>query len=183
MSARSLLALVALTAGGLAAGCSSSDSNTSTGPDNSAAPALLSVAPLGGATNVSRTGPMVMQFDGAMGMGMEQYIDLHRGTTADSTRPMICTWSSDRMTVTCTPSTPMDSLTQYTLHMGGGMKGADSMMVNMSKATRMGGQTVKIGSMGSMGDMHAGQSMSMMGSGWKASDGSYGMMFSFRTGS
>jgi hypothetical protein len=144
---------------------------------------LLAVSPDGGATNVSRSAAMVMQFDGAMGMGMEQYIDLHHGTIADSTRPMTCTWSADRKTVTCTPNMPMDPQTQYTLHMGGGMKGADSMMANMSKATQMGGQAVKAtGGMGSMGSMHGGQSMSMMGSGWRASDGSYGMMFAFRTG-
>jgi len=181
MSARAL-ALATLTAAGLTIGCSSS-STAPTDPSSTVAPALLSVTPQGGAVNVSRTGPMVMTFDGAMGMGMEQDVDLHHGTIADATRPMTCTWSADRKTVTCTPNTPMDAQTQYTLHMGGGMKGADSMMANMSKATQMGGQAVKAtGGMGSMGDMHAGQSMSMMGSGWKASDGSYGMMFSFRTG-
>ena len=36
-------------------------------------------------------------------------------------------------------------------------------------------------SMGMMGGMHGGQSVSMMGSGWRSSDGSYGMMFSFTT--
>ena len=180
MSARSLVALVTLTVVCLAAGCSSSStSGTGTDPNTTTAPALLSVVPLGGATNVSRTGPMMMQFDEAMGMGMEQYIDLHHGTIVDATRPMSCTWSVDRKTVTCTPNTPMDPQAQYVLHMGGGMKGADSMMANMANATQMGGQAVTTGGMGSM---HAGQSMSMMGTGWKASDGSYGTMFPFRTG-
>jgi hypothetical protein len=123
---------------------------------------------------------MVMQFTEAMAQGMEQYVDLHRGDMTGPAHPMSCTWSADRKTVTCVPGTPMDPQAQYALHMGGGMKGTNGATVKMDQGTQMGGQSVTTG----MGNgRHAGQSMSMMGSGWKANDGSYGMMFSFRTGS
>lgn len=175
MSARSRIVLVALTAGGLAAGCSGS----STGPESTTAPALLSVVPQGGATNVSRANPLVVHFSGGMAQGMEQYVDLHRGDMAGPLHSMTCTWSADRQTVSCVPGTPMDPQTQYALHLGGGMKGGNGAMATMGQATQMGGQSVTTG----MGNgMHAGQSMSMMGSGWMGSNGSYGMMFSFRTG-
>ncbi len=161
----------------VAAGCG----GNATGPNGpESASALLAVAPAGDATNVNRMGPMTMTFDGAMGTGMEQYVDLHHGDLSGPLHPMTCTWSADRSVLTCVPTSPMDPDDMYTLHMGGGMRGAQGGAVNMGRGSTMGGHTIQ-GNM--MNGSHAGQPMSMMGSGWRGADGSYGMMFQFHTGS
>jgi len=65
-----------------------SDSNS--GPATPATTLIL-VSPVGGATNVAIDAPIVLTFSGAMGNGMEAYMDLHMGTTAAATMPMTCT--------------------------------------------------------------------------------------------
>jgi hypothetical protein len=139
---------------------------------------LQSVAPSGGATNVAATGPMTATFSGAMGPGMEGFVDLHHGDTSGPVMPMTCAWSTDRMTLTCRPDAPMDPDDMYTFHLGGGMMDASGMRLNMDRGLQMGGQRLS-GSM--LNGMHAGQPMSMMAPGWRAADGSYGMTFSFQT--
>lgn len=146
-----------------------------TGPEGTG-PALLSITPTGGAMNVSRTGPIAVAFDGAMGTGMEQYMDLHRGDMSSPMHPMTCTWSTDRTTAICVPNGPMDAQTQYAMHLGGGLRGVNGMPAVMTRGSMMGGESLNGGM------MHSGQSMSMMGKHWKGPDGSYGMMFRFRTG-
>jgi Bacterial Ig-like domain len=165
----------------LLAACSSE----STAPtDNNPSPSggvtdLVAVAPQGGATGVSLNTTLTMQFSGPMGTGMEQFVDLHDGTTAGPVHPMNCAWSTDRTKLTCTPTTPLQAQTTYTLHMGAGMMAAAGGAVDMSPGTGMGGQWL-MGGM--MGGQHAGQPMSMMGGDWRGSNGSYGMMFTFTTG-
>jgi hypothetical protein len=110
---------------------------------------------------------------------MEQFVDLHDGTTAGPVHPMNCAWSADRTKLTCTPTTPLQAQTTYTLHMGAGIMAAAGGTVDMSPGTGMGGQWL-MGSM--MGGQHAGEPMSMMGGDWRGSNGSYGMMFTFTTG-
>lgn len=159
------------------AACSSSSPAAPTAVTTTAV-TLQSVAPAGGTAGISSTSAMTMTFSGAMGQGMEQFVDLHRGDASGPVQPMTCSWSADRVTLTCRPDMPMDPDSLYTLHMGGGMMDGSGMRLNMGKGLQMGGQTLT-GTM--MGGMHGGQPMSMMGSGWRGSDGDYGMMFSFRT--
>jgi hypothetical protein len=107
---------------------------------------------------------------------MEAYVDMHRGDLSGPMHPMTCTWSQDRTTLTCQLNQPMDPQTGYTMHMGGGLRGMNGMMADMTRGGMMGGETLNGGM------MHSGQSMGMMGDGWKSPNGSYGMMFRFRTG-
>jgi hypothetical protein len=156
-----------------------------TGPSSSPPPAaatteLLSVMPPGGSTGVSTTGNLVMTFDHPMMVGAEQYLDLHHGDASGPLEPIGCTWSSDRLTVTCQPAQPLQHDSQYTFHAGGGMMGANDHPIDMGPhGTQMGGQWLMPGM---MGGMHAGMPMSGMGAGWKAANGSYGMVFTFTTG-
>jgi hypothetical protein len=139
---------------------------------------LTAVSPVGGATNVAINAPVVLTFSGAMGDGMEAYMDLHMGTTASATMPMTCTWSVDRTTLTCTHAAFANGAT-YTIHVGGGMMDADDMPIGMGDMmNQMGGMWLQPGM---NGGMHAGQPMNMMGSGWMGTNGNYGMMFTFTT--
>jgi len=56
-------------------------------PPTPSTTALLSVAPMGGSTEVSTTGPMSLIFSGPMQTGMEQYLDLHRGSWSGGLPP------------------------------------------------------------------------------------------------
>jgi hypothetical protein len=121
---------------------------------------------------------MTMQFSGPMAAGMEQYVDLHDGTTAGLVHPMSCTWSTDRTALTCVPATPLQGGTTYTLHLGAGMAAAGGGPVNMEPGTGMGGQWLMGGMMGAV---HAGQPISMLGGDWRGANGRYGMIFGFTT--
>jgi hypothetical protein len=182
----STLALVA------ALGACSNTGSNSFGPDGptGTAPAtrLVTVSPQGQATGVDRTGPLTFQFDGAMILGREQYVDLHRGDVTGSIHPIACAWSVDRTLLTCTPATPLDPGTTYTLHLGGGIRSSNGTPIRMDPTAHMGTWIdggVSGGMMGAgmtHGDDHAGQSWGMMGSGWLNANGTYGIVFPFQTG-
>jgi hypothetical protein len=168
---RSFTMLMACGAVGLLAACSDSTGSGSN------ATTLTAVSPAGSATDVNDASSVVLTFSAPMGQGMESYMDVHVGTTADSTMPMSCTWSADRTTLTCTHTTPFAHGGTYTIHVGDGMMDADGQPVGMGNMmSQMGGQWL---TSGMMGGMHAGQPMGMMGQGWKGSNGSYGMIFTF----
>jgi len=172
MLAGALLASLAVAA------CGGGDS---TGPSAPATTELVSVTPPGGSTGVSTTGPMVMTFSHPMMAGMEQYLDLHRGDASGPLVAISCTWSADRLTVTCVPLQPLQPNAPYSFHAGGRMMDADDHPIDMGQhQTQTGGQRLMPDGM--MGGMHAGAPMSGMGAGWKAADGSYGMIFPFTTG-
>jgi Bacterial Ig-like domain len=159
------------------AACGGGDSS---GPSAVATTELVSVMPSGGSTGVSATGPMVMTFSHPMMAGMEQYLDLHQGNAPGPLVAITCTWSGDRLTVTCVPGQPLQPKSPYTLHVGGGMMDADDHPVDMTQhQSQTGGQWLMPGM---MGGMHAGAPMSGMGAGWKGANGSYGMVFTFTTG-
>lgn len=140
---------------------------------------LLEVTPQAGATEVARDGAIIVRFSGPMGMGMENYVDLHRGTIDGPTVPMSCSWSVDRSTLTCTPSVPLEERMEYTLHMGSGVLDANGDQVMMEQpGMGMGGRVI---TSGMMGGMHSGQPTTMMGPGWRDADGHLGLMFDFMT--
>ncbi len=140
---------------------------------------LTAVSPVGGATTVTPTAPIVLTFSAPMAQGMEAYMDVHQGTTAGPVMPMSCTWSGDRTSLTCTHAAPFDHGAMYTIHIGCGMMDSDDMPIDMDAyGHRMGGDWLQPGM---MGGMHAGQPINGMGPGWHGSNGSYGMMFTFTT--
>ncbi len=151
-------------------------SGTATGP-SSAATALVSVTPTGGAASVAPSAPIVIVFSHAMASGMEMYASLHEGDVTGQTVPGVMTWSSDRTTLTFTPATALKSATAYTLHVGGGMKDTDGNPIDMTRHGMMGGQWAS-GSMMNGGGMMSGHEM---GPGWMGSNGMYGMVFTFTT--
>ena len=180
---RTIVAL-ALTAGlaFLAVGCGggASPSMMSPSPTGSQAGAtLMSVTPQGGATGVSGSTSMVFRFSGAMGSGMEQYVDMHMGDLSGATMPMTCVWSGDRTTLTCTPQGPLSPRTTYVTHLGGGMTTQTGQAVDCAQyGPSMGGQWI-MGGM--MTGSHAGGAWTMMGANWHNANGSYGMAFTFTT--
>lgn len=179
-------ALVIAGVGLLAGACSESD--TLLEPDAEAT-TLLSVIPRGGSTDVDRLAPVAIELDHPVMDGMEAFALLHEG---DVTGPEVAgTWSlsADRLALTFTPSAPLAPTTRYAIHLGGGMMDADGDHVDLDAhgdhmggtwATQgmMGGGMLGGGTMGgTMGDDHLGQ-------GWRhPTNGSYGMVFSFTTGS
>ena len=136
--------------------------------DNATAPApagvqLQSVTPTGGATDVVTTAWLVMGFSGRMMSGTEQYVMLHHGAgVSGPLHPMACDWSADLTTLTCQPQGPLDPNSDYTLHLGGGMRDGAGHSVGMDDGYGMGGHMVGSGMMGG----------GMMGG---------GMMFTFHT--
>jgi len=164
----------------LAMGCGGGNDRTIIG----ASPVMtgatfMSVTPQGGATRVSASAPIVFRFGAAMGAGMEQYVDLHRGDLAGPTVPMNCGWSGDRTTLTCTPQGPPSSRTTYVIHLGGGMMTQAGQRLDYARyGPMLGGQWIMGGMMGST---HGGGPWGMMGPGWRNSNGSYGMAFNFTT--
>jgi len=150
-------------------------SNSTTGTTGTV---LLSTSPANSATNVSTSASMVLTFSGPMMAGMEQYVDLHPGNLGAAAMPMTCNWSSNTTVLTCTPNSPLAGSSTYLLHCGGGMQDASGHQVGMMTGAMAG--TMVTGAM-MAGGMHGGQPMGMMGSGWKSTGGTYGMMFTFST--
>jgi len=140
--------------------------------------ALMAVSPAAGATGVSVGSPITFRFSGAMGTGMEQYMDLHMGDLSGTAMPMTCAWSADRTLVTCTPASPLASGRMYAIHLGGGMTSASGATVDCTTGLSMGGQWI-MGGM--MTGTHGGMGWGMMSNGWRNANGSYGMVFSFTT--
>ncbi len=168
-------------AGLAAAACGSSQPNsgTATNPTTGTAVALTSLSPAEGATGVASNTSIVLSFSGAMGSGMEQFMDLHMGDLSAGTVPMNCSWSGDRETLTCTPESSLMPHTTYTIHIGGGMTGANGMTMDYSRGQAMGGQWI----MGAMmsGSHGGGMGWGMLGGDWRNPNGSYGMAFTFTT--
>lgn len=174
----------ALLAATLAAGCGGGSTNMMASGMNgsggsSAGVSFRSVSPISGATGVAVGSPMAFRFSGAMGAGMEQYVDLHMGDLSGAVVGMSCAWSGDRTVLTCTPATPLQPSTTYAIHMGGGMMSAGGAAVDYTTyGPGMGGQWIMGGMMTST---HGGMGWGMMSNGWRNANGSYGMVFTFTT--
>ena len=91
---------------------------------------------------------------------------------------MSCGWSPDRTLLTCTPGSPLNSRTAYAVHLGAGMMSAAGAPVDYTNGLGMGGQWIMGGMMTSS---HGGMGWGMMTSGWRGTNGSYGMVFAFTT--
>lgn len=139
---------------------------------------LTAVSPAPAATAVSTGAAVTLTFGQGMMSGMEQYVDLHRGTIAGPAVPMGCGWNPGRTVLTCMPTDSLASGTHYTIHLGAGMRDAQGDMMDMGAWPSMGGQWA---TSGMMGGMHDGQPTGMMGGGWRDDSGHYGMTFGFTT--
>ena len=165
----------------LLAACSGSDA--AVGPADSAVgvTALASIQPLSSAINVDPNVPVVLRFSHAMMTGMEMLVVLHE---AGVTGPVVAatgTWSADRTTLTLVPQAPLKRLFTYVVHLSPSLKDASGRAINMSSGTMMGGRTVSGGMMGSGSMMNGQWGPGMMGAGWQATNGTFGMSFTFTT--
>lgn len=159
-----------------AAGCGDETMMTGPGGIPGSSPMVLSVTPSGDATGVSATTAVTIRFSQGMGVGMEQFVDMHQGDVTGPVMPMSCGWSGDRSMLTCTPRAALRPGTRYAVHVGAGMMGTNGLPLDLNQMP-MGGQWAFPSMMGN----HGGMSWNMMGSGWQGSNGSYGMVFSFTT--
>ena len=145
--------------------------------------ALLSVVPVGGSTDVDPNAPVTLEFGHAMHMDM--YVALHEG--ADVTGPLVdgdWAWADDQAHLTFTHAMPLNSMADYTIHIGGGMMDADGNVIDLEQHGHdMGGEWVTQHMMDQR-TMHGGTMMGgddMLGFGWMHDNGSFGMVFSFTT--
>jgi hypothetical protein len=175
--------LVVLMAASFAGACGGSGQNMMGSGMNgsggsSAGVTFMSMSPAAGATGVAANSLITFRFSGAMGAGMEQYVDLHMSDLSGAEVAMSCGWSTDRTLLTCTPGSPLAPRTTYAIHLGGGMMSAGGAPVDYSAGLGMGGQWIMGGMMTST---HGGMGWGMMGNGWRNTNGSYGMVFTFTT--
>jgi hypothetical protein len=152
----------------------------------SGSPAFISVSPGGGAMGVPMGITPELHWGIGMSAGMEQFVDLHLGDVSGPVVPMSCAWSTDQTTLGCTPSSPLQGGTQYTMHVGGGMTGAHGQVIDMDQyGPGFGGQWVtSAGQPGGGhhgGAHHGGHPWGGLGPGWQHANGSYGMAFTFTT--
>lgn len=140
---------------------------------------FMSISPRGGARGVPVGTSLEFHWDVPMGVGMEQFIDLHMGDLAGPVTPMSCDWSADQNTLVCTPSSLLQTGTQYLVHIGGGMLDANGQVVDMVQyGPGYGGQWIQGGM---MGPFHAGTNWGAMGGPWRHANGAFGMLFTFTT--
>lgn len=168
----------------LAAGaCSRADATLE--PEAGRPAAFVAVSPRGGATGVEELSSVTVQFDDHLMAGMEAYASLHEGDVTGPQAAGDWAMSQDRRTLTFTPASLLKANTPYTIHLGGGMMDANGDHADFEiHGGHMGGSWATQGMMvgggmmgGAMGDAH-------MGEGWRHPDnGSYGMVFFFKTAS
>ena len=178
---RNALAVIAI-ASSLALGACSSSNSSPTGPD-AAAPAALSVLPAASATGVGVTTPIVVTFNMSMMSGMEMLVVVHEGSVAGPQVTGSSSWSADRHVLTVMPATTLKSKTTYVVHLSPSLQGANGKTIDLTQCTKIGCQYVS-GSMmgfGTAGMMSGSWGPGMMGAGWQATDGTFGMLFSFTT--
>lgn len=122
---------------------------------------------------------LTLRWGTAMGPGMEQFVDLHRGDLTGAIVPMNCAWSSDRTLLECTPQGPLEPMANYTIHVGGGMVDHSGQLVDVGHhGPGYGGRWVT-GPL--VGAGHGGAPWGALGPGWRHQGGSYGMAFAFMT--
>lgn len=151
------------------------------GPD---APTVVGVSPANAAIGVSPTSPVTITFSRSMMSGAEVFVVLHEGSLSGPAVVGAATWSVDRTLLTFTPSAPLKSGASYQLHLSPAMMGANGQPIDLGACDRLGGRSVSGGMMGTEsgdGMMGAWWGRGMMGSGWRATDGTFGMSFSFTT--
>jgi hypothetical protein len=153
---------------------------------------LMNVVPAGGAESVDPTGSIVIKFDHPIHGHMADYAALHLG---DVNGPVVAgAWSlrEGGTEVVSEPGRPLEAVTDYTIHIGGGMTDTRGRHVDLeTHGPHMGGQSAGPSMMGGsmMGvSMTGGMKMDgthpHVGNGWQhPTNASHGMTFTFRTSS
>jgi hypothetical protein len=146
---------------------------------------LVNVVPAGGAESVDPTGSIVVQFDHPIHGHMADYAALHLG---DVNGPVVAgAWSlrEGGTELVFQPARPLEAVTDYTIHIGGGMTDTRGRHVDLeTHGPHLGGQSAGTSMMG--GSMMSGMKMEgshpHMGDGWRhPANASHGMTFTFRT--
>ncbi len=147
------------------------------------APTALSVLPAAATTGVDPTKPIVVTFNMSMMSGMEMLVVVHEGSVTGPQVSGSASWSADRRVLTFTPATTLKAKTTYVVHLSPSLQGTNGKTIDLAQCTKIGGQYVSGGMMGSAaaGMMNGSWGPGMMGAGWKASDGTFGMLFTFTT--
>ena len=147
------------------------------------APAALGVLPAALATGVSPTTPIVITFNMSMMSGMEMLVVVHEGSVTGPQVTSAASWSGDRRVLTITPAATLKAKTTYVVHLSPSLQGTNGKAIDLAQCTRIGGQSVSGGMMGAgtAGMMGGTWGPGMMGAGWQATDGTFGMLFSFTT--
>lgn len=176
-----MLRTIAIALGGLsllATACS--DPTTSVAIDPAAS--VVSVTPANASAAVNPSSPVVITFSRRMMAGMEMRVVLHEGSVTGTAVAGNYSWSNDRSTLTFTPAVGLKAKTAYVLHLAPDLRIDSGQRLNHQGCTSLGARNVTQGMMG--GGMMRNGSMfpGMMGTGWRAISGGYGMIFSFTTG-
>ena len=139
-----------------------------------AEPIVTSMVPTGGATGVDPAVPIVITFSHPMGVGMEAYVALHEGDVAGPEVSGTWSWNDGRSRLTFTPDEPLKPQTQYTLHLGGGIRDTEGTLLGYEQCIgQHGGRWALQEQMGGMGNH--------MGAAWRHQNGSYGVLVTFTT--
>ena len=165
------------------AACNSMSGTVAPNTSNDAV-AVLSVSPASATTGVDPLRPIVITFSRGMMPGMESRVILHEGAVTGPPVAGSAVWSTDRTTLTVTPSTPLKAHTAYTVHLSPGLKAASGQSIDLRSCTQFGGVYATGTMMGlaqGAGMMNGSWGPGMMGDGWRAADGTYGMIFMFTT--
>ncbi len=156
------------------------------------APTLLSVSPATGMVGVDATKPVILTFNRSMMTGMEMFVVVHENSVTGAQVAGTAMWSVDRRTMTFTPAAALKPQTTYVVHLSPSLLDTNGKSIDLASCAKIGGQTVSRGMMGSAGltgmmGLAAGGMVNgswgpgMMGAGWQASDGTFGMVFNFTT--
>jgi hypothetical protein len=146
-------------------------------------PIVLSVLPAAAATGVDPTQPIVITFNMSMMSGMEMLVVVNEGSVTGPQITGSSSWSADRHVLTVTPATTLKAKMTYVVHLSPSLQGANGKTIDLAQCAKIGGQYVSGGMMGSGagGMMDGTWGPGMMGAGWQASNGTFGMLFTFTT--
>ena len=147
------------------------------------APIALSVLPAAATTGVDPTKAITITFNMSMMSGMEMLVVVHEGLVNGPQVTVSSSWSPDRRVLTIAPSVMLKAKTTYAVHLSPSLQGTNGRMIDVTQCATIGCQQVTGGMMGSGagGMMNGSWGPGMMGAGWKANDGTFGMLFSFAT--
>jgi hypothetical protein len=143
------------------------------------------MSPVGGSTNIGLGQPVEIRFTNPMHPEAAKLVAVHSGDLGGPVVKGAWTWWEGYTRLMFMPSSAWQPATDYTIHVGGGMIGASgSPMDFQSQGPAMGGQWATSGMMD--GDMMEGGGMmesgeNHLGDGWRHANGTYGMVFRFRT--
>lgn len=180
---RNTLALATL-ASILTLGACGMSSSSPTSPGSELAtdsPIALSVLPAAGTTGVDPARPITITFNMSMMSGMELLVVLHEGSAAGPQITGLSSWSADRRVLTFMPATTLKAKTAYLVHLSPSLQGTNGKSIDLAQCAKIGGTYVTGNMMGSASMMNGSWGSGMMGAGWKATDGTFGMLFTFTT--